>query len=383
MASVTVKKANKNGPLSGQQRIGDSDRQFIHQSSTQTGHSMLFSLLTRLLLWLLIAVIAYAILLQWIPKKYYTWLGGILIFTLIILTFFNPSAVVVADIWRLCVFPLTPLGLSITLVLSGMLHFKGNEIAKPGKTLLWSGFAILVLFSLPLVAYTLAYQAESESVRSTQQRYLNCQAACPVPLMEQARIIVLLGQDTTQAVTTEKYRHVQLSDRGNLIFHTLEIFWASVSQNQDPQIIVTGRSRVESLTLTENTNEAQDIVNLLQRFGVHNSNLQPISQGDNIYRAALQVSKILEVQGLQGTPVILVTSALQMHRAELTFAELEIKVIPSPTDFITIQNAPMWKKITLADIIPSSQALTLSTKVTNEYLALIYYFLRGWLSPFI
>jgi len=201
--------------------------------------------------------------------------------------------------------------------------------------------------------------------------------------MEQARIIVLLGQDTTQAVTTENYRHVQLSDRGNLIFHTLEIFWASVSQNQDPQIIVTGRSRVESLTLTENTNEAQDIVNLLQRFGVHNSNLQPISQGDNIYRAALQVSKILEVQGLQGTPVILVTSALQMHRAELTFSELKIKVIPSPTDFITIQNAPMWKKITLADIIPSSQALTLSTKVTNEYLALIYYFLRGWLSPFI
>ncbi|MDJ1176848.1 YdcF family protein [Roseofilum capinflatum] len=343
---------------------------------------MLFSLLTRLLLWLLIAVIAYAILLQWIPKKYYTWLGGILIFTLIILTFFNPSTVVVADIWRLLVFPLTPLGLSIILILSGMLHFKGKEIAKPGKTLLWVGLAILVIFSLPVVADTLAHQAESESVIATKQRYLNCQAACPVPLTEQARLIVLLGQNTTEAVTTEHHRHVQLSDRGNLIFHTLEIFWASVSRNQDPQIIVTGRSRVESFTTTEPPNEAQDIVNVLQRFGIHNSNLQPISQGDNMYRAALQVQKIMEVQGLQKTPIILVTSALQMHRAELTFSQLGMTVIPSPTDFITRQDLSILKKITLEDLIPSSQALTLSTQVTNEYLATIYYFLRGWLSPF-
>ena len=344
---------------------------------------MLFSLLTRLLLWLLIAVIAYAILLQWIPKKYYTWLGGILIFTLIILTFFNPSTVVVADLWKLFVFPLTPIGLAITLILSGMLHFKGKEIAKPGKILLWSGFFVLVFFSLPLVADTLAYQAESESVRNTTQRYLNCQAACPVDLNQQARIIVLLGQDTTEVVTTPDHRKVQLSDRAHLIFHTLEIFWASVSHNQDPQIIVAGRSRVDSLTITENHSEAQDIVHLLQRLGVHNSNLQPISQGDNMYRAALQVQKILEVKGLTGTPIILVTSALQMHRAELTFSELGIFVIPSPTDFITIQSAPIRKKITLEDIIPSAKALVLSTKVTNEYLATIYYFLRGWLSPFI
>ncbi|MDJ1171077.1 YdcF family protein [Roseofilum sp. BLCC_M154] len=343
---------------------------------------MIFSLLTRLLLWLLIAVIAYAILLQWIPKKYYTWLGGILIFTLIILTFFNPGTVVVAEVWRLLVFPLTPLGLSITLILSGMLHFKGKEMVKPGKVLIWAGFAMLVFFSLPVVAYTLAHQAEAEANRITQQRYSNCQAACPVSPLEQARIIVLLGQDTTEAVIADDYRHVQLSDRGNLIFHTLEIFWASVSQNHDPQILVTGRSSVQSFTHSEHPNEAQDIVNVLQRFGVHNSNLQPISQGDNMYRAAVQVKKILEVQGLEKTPIILVTSALQMHRAQLTFSFLNIEVIPSPTDFITIQDSTVTKRLTLEDIIPSAEALVLSTKVTNEYLVTIYYFLRGWLLPF-
>jgi uncharacterized SAM-binding protein YcdF (DUF218 family) len=101
-----------------------------------------------------------------------------------------------------------------------------------------------------------------------------------------------------------------------------------------------------------------------------------------MYRAAVQVKKILEVQGLEKTPIILVTSALQMPRAQLTFSFLDIEVIPSPTDFITIQDSTVSKRLTLEYIIPSAEALVLSTKVTNEYLATIYYFLRGWLSPF-
>ncbi len=355
---------------------------------------MLFSLLTRLLLWLLIAVIAYAVLLIWIPKKYYTWLGGILIFTLIIVTFFDPTYVVIASLWKLLIFPFTPLGLASILILSGLLHFQKKEIGNPGKQLLWSGFTILVFFSLPAIAYSLASQAEWESINVAQKRLANCQIACPVSLSTTIKAIVLLGQGTTETVISEEApvgspssSYLQITERGDLIFHTAQLFQEAVLQNQDPIVIVTGGQRSPLHSLPESPtlqqlSEAEEIVTILERLGVHRTNLKPALRGDNLYRSAVEVKEILEKQGLQGTPIMLVTSALQMRRAELTFRHLGIEIIPSPTNFITLHPISFWRGLRLQDIIPTADALALSTQVTNEHFATIYYFLRGWLSPF-
>ena len=355
---------------------------------------MIFSLLTRLLLWLLIVGIGYAILLKWLPQKYYTWLGGIIIFVLIASNFWNPGTVIVTDLWRLLTAPLTPLGLSACLILSGMLYFKDNEMQKPGKSLLWSGFAILVIFSIPIVAYSMATYAEWDLIIQAQERASMCQSPCPGMSLQNVRAIVLLGQDTTETIkpngastaqTTIEYQPIQLRDRGNSLFYTVQIFWSEIAEKRDPLVLVTGGYRFQVLPNTGPAppSEAEDIAQLLEELGVHPSNLRPISQGNNLYRSAVEVKKILTDQGLQGTPVLLVTSALQMRRAQLTFTQLGVPTLARPTDFITLQPRVNWRQIRLYDIIPSAEALSLSSQVTNEYLATIYYFLRGWLSPFL
>ena len=72
-----------------------------------------------------------------------------------------------------------------------------------------------------------------------------------------------------------------------------------------------------------------------------------------------------------------------MSRAALTFERRDLQVIAKPTDFYT---APMMGDGSLLrrlpDILPSVDALQLTTRYWNELLTSLYYFLRGWLPNF-
>lgn len=83
-----------------------------------------------------------------------------------------------------------------------------------------------------------------------------------------------------------------------------------------------------------------------------------------------------------GRTVVLVTSALEMRRASLAFAEAGFKVIPAPTNFNTFtREGKQSYRVSGADFAPSAEALLLTTKVFEEYLITFYYFIRGWLAP--
>jgi len=82
--------------------------------------------------------------------------------------------------------------------------------------------------------------------------------------------------------------------------------------------------------------------------------------------------------------VLLVTSAIQMRRASLAFADVGIQVVPRATDFYTFQPTAGGKsrlRIDVADFLPSAEALVTTTRVFDEYFGSFYYFLRGWLAP--
>ena len=100
-----------------------------------------------------------------------------------------------------------------------------------------------------------------------------------------------------------------------------------------------------------------------------------------VRESAIETYEILGEKGLEPT-VILVTSAIKIRRASLTFTDLGIKTIPAPTDFNTVNPyADSSYRFVLADFLPNTEALVLTTDVWEEYLVLFYYFLRGWLAP--
>ena len=336
----------------------------------------MFLLITRVLLWLLVGLIIYYVLLQLIPKNWLAVLGGLLIFALVILAFFNPDAQLVSPTWSLLSIPFKPVGLSILLLFLGVINIKKGEISTPGKLLISISLLLLLLSSTPFLAYQLAQGTEMEAIRADQLQ--------GVPLgSERATAIVLLGWGTTQA--NLPYRtQIQLTERGDRILYTAELYNQQTNLNNNPLVIVSAGPRTNLEGREQQRIEAIDIAILLQRLGVPSSQIVLEQKGINLRISALEVQNILKQRELDNQNIILVTSGINNRRAKLTFAHIGIRVISRPTDFYGFQQQAIPKRrISIEDFLPSVDALVITTRVVEELLGSVYYFLRGWLSPVI
>ncbi|MFM7364967.1 MAG: hypothetical protein ACKO11_10835 [Cuspidothrix sp.] len=116
----------------------------------------MFQLLSRVLLWLLIGVVAYSLFQRLYPTA--TFVGRFLLGLVIVvlaLAFFNPNELALSSLWRLISFPLKPLGASVLMLCFAAQKIKGGGIDKPGGLLLGWALTILLLSSTPAIAYFL------------------------------------------------------------------------------------------------------------------------------------------------------------------------------------------------------------------------------------
>jgi uncharacterized SAM-binding protein YcdF (DUF218 family) len=348
-------------------------------------------LVSRLILLGLVIYFFWVWGLKRVPTVYLTWLGGIFIILFVLIAFFEPTNTAVASVADILLFPLTPLGLSIILLVS-VLRLGVKEIKGGGQVL--AALIILVVASLPIVAYTLVAQAQDTAVvRENQQR-----------LLQPAAAIVILGDGTRP--TDPIYiadGPVTSAEHG---FGTAFLTRLSVGSrvydiqrqvNSNPFVVVS-----PGVQLINSENSEQNIRALLIAQGVPEDNILVDTVSRDMRSSAVRVAQLLGSRGLrvdllindeeripildrrdQMFDVILVSPALTMRRARLTFAQalglMEQNVIPSATDFFAFQ---LHRGLTLArlrDLIPNTDALALSTRVVEEYLTYMYYFLRGWL----
>lgn len=342
----------------------------------------MFLLLTRVLVWLLVALIVYYVLLQWIPKQYLTFIGGLLILAITVMAFLNPNEPIVSAGWSILSFPLKPVGMSIVLLSLGLGKLKKGSITNVGKNQIWAAFIILLLSSIPVLAYGLAQQAELEGLQLEQRRQQICQGVCPADVAPAAQrtagAIVVLGQGTTQAYLPYRTQ-IQLTETGDRILYAAQLYRDQVSLGNNPIVIVSAGPRLE---ITGNRSEATDIASLLSNMGVPQDRIVIEPRGLDVRTSAVAVAEVLQRRGIVPRRVILVSSGLNIRRANLSFANLGVQVIPRPTDFYTFQaGAVPSRRLQVTDFIPSVEALTVTTRVVDEYLSSIYYFLRGWLTP--
>ncbi len=116
----------------------------------------MFQLLSRVLLWLLIGVVAYSLFQRFYPTG--TFVGRFLLGLVIVvlaLAFLNPSEPAVSSLWRFISFPLKPLGASVLMLCVAAQKIKGGGIEKPGGLLLGWALTLLILSSTPAIAYFL------------------------------------------------------------------------------------------------------------------------------------------------------------------------------------------------------------------------------------
>ncbi len=334
----------------------------------------MFILLTRLLLLLLIGFITYKL---W--QRIGIWKKGIvlqLIFilaaALLIISLIAPDSVVGVVILNLISVFVKPLGLSILLLIlasTTIRIIKKDDkdefiMTPPGPSLILITLLILIVSSTPFVADWLAQQLEKASIK-TVQTDLCCG--------EKAGAIVLIGQGTTEPKLPYRTQ-IQLTKTGDRIPYTAHLYRDKLSE----LIIVSAGFRQN---LIQPILEADDIKTLLIYMGVQADDIILDPHGGTLRDSAVEVKKLMDKLSL-GRTVILVTSALEMRRASLTFARVGLKVIPAPTNFYTfISYENVKRRVTGADFAPSAEALLLTTRVLEEYFVTFYYLTRGWLAP--
>ncbi|MTJ14612.1 hypothetical protein FJR11_18940 [Anabaena sp. UHCC 0187] len=116
----------------------------------------MFQLLSRVLLWLLIGVVAYSLFQRFYPSI--TFVGKFLlglVLVVLALAFLNPSEPAVSSLWRFISFPLKPLGAAVLMLFLAAQKIKGGGIDKPGGFLLGWALTVLLLSSTPAIAYFL------------------------------------------------------------------------------------------------------------------------------------------------------------------------------------------------------------------------------------
>lgn len=349
----------------------------------------MFVLLTRVLLWLLILGFGYYLIARLIPRQYLAAIGGFFLFIIIVVAFLNPSEELVSTARLVSVagtflsFPFKPLGLSIILLFLALTGTKKGTIKTSAYYEIWTALMILLLASTPVIAYNLARQVEFDFVQLERQRAELCPIQCApqigLPLVQPASTIVVLGHGTAQG-TLAHWTQAQVSDIGSRLIFAAQVYREQLALGNRPLMLVTVSPKY---ALRANKNLiVNNIPLLLSQMGVPPERILLETRGVDLHGTAVQVEKILKQYGLVEQPVILVSSALNSHRAKLTFSQLGINAVARPADFYSFQPGVVaQERLDLEDLIPSSAALTITTRVIEEYLASIYYFLRGWLSP--
>lgn len=389
-----------------------------------------FVLLTQVLLWVVVGLFVWYVLLRALPRAFLGGLVLLLLLGVLAITFFrgSPDTGVLGDIWRIIAVPLSPFGIILILLLIVLSQLvRGNKLTGTGVILLRIAIPALLILSLPAVSYFLAQRAEAEAIQIVR------------PAPEEAlpagarRVIVVLAQGTTQLQLRPRQlgtpgttanqgdrspiipppevvpestfnvltdQPIQLTEQGDRLTYTVQLF--NEQRGNAPLVIVSAGERDERARKEgesrEAVSEARDAATFLRNRGVTEVIEDPNSS--TVHDSAVNVREILQRQNIPfGNQLFLVTSAIEMPRAALTFdrefanqGNAGFTVIPRPTDFQTVPPADairpraqgrdlIERNFRLSDILPSIDALKLSTRVINEYITSIYYFLRGWVRP--
>jgi DUF218 domain len=333
----------------------------------------MFELITQIIILAAIYFLVRFVLLSFIERKYLTWLGGIVLVLLMVLAFLEPTNRTVGLLWGILSFPLRPLGL-VLILLSYALRKGVKSVMGPQ---VMASLIILLICSLPVTAYLLTAQSEQRTlVETTGQQ--------EVTAARGVESIVVLGDGGSPTDPTYRIRSqlntgedgISVAQRSRLLYAS-QLYASQRARGNDPLVIVSvGPRPLEQ----EGVSETSSINDLLTSNGVPQDRIRIDVEGVDPRTSALVAQRLLASNDPNArVPVMVVAPAINMRRVSSTFARLNFDVVPRPTDFYVFQLQGGLRLAAASDLIPNVEALVITTRVVDEYLTTVYYFLRGWL----
>jgi hypothetical protein len=332
----------------------------------------MFELITQIIILAAIYFLVRYVLLSFIDRKYLTWFGGVVLILLLVLAFLEPTNRTVGLLWGILSFPLRPLGL--VLILLGYSVRKG--VSKVTGPQVLAALLILLICSLPVTAYLLTAQAEQRSLIETTGQQ-------EVTAAQGVQSIVVLGDGGSPTDPTYRIRSqlntgedgISVAQRSRLLY-AAQLYSSQKDRGNDPSVIVSvGPKPLER----EGISETASITDLLRTNGVPEDRIKIDLEGVDPRTSAVSVQRVLASDANANVPIMVVAPAINIRRVSSAFAKLNFSVVPRPTDFYVFQLQGGLRLAAASDLIPNVEALVITTRVVDEYLATVYYFLRGWL----
>lgn len=251
-----------------------------------------------------------------------------------------------------------PLGASLVLLSLGLL----GRRRRWGPLLSASGLAVLWLASMPLVSRQL--------VRSLEDR---ATALTPLPLPN-ADAVLVLGGGLVPPLPPR--RRVEVSDAADRLLTGVDL----IRQGKAPWLVVSG-GRVSFSGDDPLPPEASYAATLATELGVPPDRIVRSETPRNTAEEAVAIGAIARERGWRS--LLLVTSASHLPRATATFRRrTDLQIVPVACDYQLpargLSGRPTVESV-LMDLLPSSEALTSTTRSVKELLGLGIYRLRGWL----
>jgi uncharacterized SAM-binding protein YcdF (DUF218 family) len=244
-----------------------------------------------------------------------------------------------------------PLTLALALIAFGIVL--ARKRARLSRLCAVLALVLLAVSSFPPAARSL--------YRSLEARY----PPLEVDRLPEADVIVVLGGALRPPVPPRK--DFEIGSTTNRARHAAVLFRAGKA----PRVLISAGSLFELQPGVRP--EAHYLQLFLGELGVPANAILVEHESGNTRENALATKRILERQA-RGR-VLLVTSAAHMHRALGVFRAAGIDATPAPTDY----RVDDGNGLALLGLLPSVEALAMTTDAVREYLGQAVYALRGWM----
>jgi uncharacterized SAM-binding protein YcdF (DUF218 family) len=242
---------------------------------------------------------------------------------------------------------LLPPGLMILLMLAG--YFLARRLPRFGKIMLVTGFGLLVLASLPIVAdFNLRLLEGDTALSPTKLAQPSAEA-----------IVILCGGRNFQA---PEYGTKYTLSRLPL---ARARYGAFLHRKTQLPVLVTGGNVYTTTTTSEAELMRQALV---EDFHVPVKWMETNSR--TTWENAVLSKSILDQANINR--IYLVTTAMHMPRARMAFEAVGLNVVPAPTDF----NGQNGGIPVINDFLPSAKALHNNYYFMHEVLGILWYKLR-------
>jgi uncharacterized SAM-binding protein YcdF (DUF218 family) len=242
-----------------------------------------------------------------------------------------------------------PMNLCIALLLIGVILFIARK-RKTGFIIAATGLCWAVFWSLP--ASSLWAGGRLEQLYPAQ----------PPSSMPTAQAIVVLGGSTANSRINwfeplDEDATVSRVDTANRLYRA----------GRAPLVLLSGAA------LDGNVSEAEMMASRLRHDGVPENALVLEKRSYTTHENAVYSAQVLRQHDIDH--ILLVTSALHMPRAMAVFRKQGIEAVaaPSPAQIVVPRDPgfSFWQ--------PSMRALSASRSIVKEYVALLVYWIRGWI----